>query len=383
MAIPYWRLSGFYAFYFATLGSFLPFWSLYLAARGFDPMAIGELSAFLVGTKVIAPNIWGWIADHTGKSLRIIRVASFFAALFFAGFLWINGYRDFAIVTLTFSFFWNAALPQFEALTLSHLQAEPQRYSQIRLWGSVGFIVAVLGIGRLLDHYPITLLPPIIITLLSCTWLLTLIIPEARIPKSKALTGGLWAIIKRPEVIAFLLVNLLAQVAHSAYYVFFSVYLKQFHYASSTTGLLWALGVVAEIVLFLLMRNILRLFSLRKILLLSLALSMLRWFLISRYVHIFAVLLGAQLLHAATFGALHVVAMYLIQDYFGAAHQGKGQALYTSISFGVGGMLGGYASGYYWTVLGSQQVFMLAAACCMLAWLIAYTWIGFNKHAAT
>ena len=100
-----------------------------------------------MGTKIIAPNLWGWIGDYTGKNLRIIRVASFFAALLFAGFIFTQHYLGFATITIAFSFFWNAVLPQFEAVTLFHLKNEPHRYSLIRLWGSIGFIGAVLGIG--------------------------------------------------------------------------------------------------------------------------------------------------------------------------------------------------------------------------------------------
>ncbi|MGZ8153650.1 MAG: MFS transporter, partial [Methylovulum sp.] len=181
--VPYWRLSGFYFFYFATVGGFVPYWSLYLKNAGFNSIEIGELSALLVGTKIIAPNLWGWIADHTGKSLRIIRIASFFAAVLFSGFLFTRSYLWFAWITVSFSFFWNAALPQFEAVTLFHLQNQAHRYSQIRLWGSIGFILAVLGVGRLLDNQPILLLPAMIVTLLVLTWWVTLIIPETRTNK--------------------------------------------------------------------------------------------------------------------------------------------------------------------------------------------------------
>lgn len=376
MALPYWRLSGFYFFYFATLGCFLPFWSLYLSAAGFDALTIGELSALLLGTKIIAPNIWGWIADHTGRSLRIIRIAAFFAALFFTGFLFISGYSAFALVTLLFSFFWNATLPQFEVVTLGHIQAVPQRYAHIRLWGSVGFIVAVLGIGRLLDYTDIVILPSIILGLLTANWLVAVVTPEASLIDTKRDSGGVGQIIKCPEVIAFMIVCLLLQVAHSAYYVFYSVYLKQYQYSATLTGGLWALGVAVEIVLFLAMQMVLKRVSLRRILLVSILLSILRWLLIARFPENFWIIVGAQLLHAATFGAVHVVAMYLLQHYFGPEHQGKGQALYTSISFGLGGMLGGYASGYCWTALGAQSVFWLAAGCCLIAWIVAGVWVG-------
>ncbi|MEN8261731.1 MAG: MFS transporter, partial [Pseudomonadota bacterium] len=109
-SVPYWRLSGFYFFYFSTLGSFLPYWGLYLQEEGFTPEHIGELMAMLVGTKIIAPNVWGWIADHTGRSMGIIGIAAFGAALVFTGVFVKTGYAWLAGVTIVFSFFWNAAL---------------------------------------------------------------------------------------------------------------------------------------------------------------------------------------------------------------------------------------------------------------------------------
>lgn len=376
MTVPYWRLSGFYFFYFATLGAFLPYWNLYLKDGGFTPAEIGELSALLAGTRIIAPNLWGWIADHTGKSLRIIRIMSFFAALVFAGFLYGKGYVWFAWVTLGFSFFWNAALPQFEAITLLHLKTEPYRYSRIRIWGSVGFIVTVMGIGRILDNQDISVLPLIIFALLSSIWLTSLMTPEVKVPAHETSSAGLFSIVKKPEVLAFFTVCMLLQIAHGAYYVFYSIYLKQYQYSVSLTGFLWTLGVIAEIVLFFFIAPLLKRISLRMLLLLSVLLAVLRWLLIAWCADYLALLIFAQLLHAATFGAAHVSAMHLVHLYFGERHQSKGQALYTSCSFGIGGMAGSLYSGYYWDILGAQFVFSIAALCCGLAFVIAYIWVG-------
>ena len=377
MSMPYWRLSGFYFFYFATVGSFIPYWSLYLKHIGFNADAIGELSALLISTKIISPNLWGWIADKTGKSLRIIRLASFFAGFLFVGFLFFHGYGWFAVITLSFSFFWNAALPQFEAVTLQHVKTEPHHYSRIRLWGSVGFIVAVLGVGRRLDDLGIDDLPIIVVSSLAFMWLVSLITPDAqRSPVHHAEIVGLLDILKKPEVIAFLLVSLLVQLAHSPYYVFYSMYLKHYNYSASYTGLLWTCGVVAEIVLFMTMKPLLKKVSLRTLLLSSLVLSVIRWLLIAGYADNLAVLIVAQLLHAATFGGTHVAAMHLVYDYFGEQHQGKGQAIYTSLSFGLGGMLGSLYAGYYWESLGAEFVYLIAALCCAFALLVAYLWVG-------
>lgn len=376
MSVPYWRLSGFYFFYFATLGGFLPYWSLYLKESGFNPIEIGQLSALLLGTRIIAPNLWGWIADHTGKSLRIIRMAAFFAALLFAGFLFAHNYFWFAWTTLAFSFFWNAVLPQFEAVTLFHLKNESHRYSKIRLWGSIGFIATVMGVGRLLASHPVALLPFVILALLIANWWVTLITPEAKAIATGPSSLGVLQIIKKPEVLAFFMVNLLVQAAHSPYYVFYSIYLQHYHYSTTVTGMLWALGVLAEIVLFVYMRRLLKCFSLRGILLLSLVLATGRWLLIGWCADYLGLLIFAQLLHAASFGCTHVVAIHLVHLYFGERHQGKGQALYSSLSFGLGGGIGSLYSGYHWELSGSRFVYSMAALCCSFAFVIAYLWVG-------
>ena len=141
---PYWRLSGFYFFYFASLGILVPYWGLYLQWLDFSAREIGELTAILLATRIVAPNIWGWIADHHGQRMRIVRFASFAGALAFAGILLDNSYLWIAIVMLVFSFFWNASLPQFEVTTLQHLGEQSHYYSKIRLWGSIGFIITIV-----------------------------------------------------------------------------------------------------------------------------------------------------------------------------------------------------------------------------------------------
>lgn len=379
MFIPYWRLSSFYFLYFATLGSFVPYWSLYLKDRGFNPVEIGELTALIVATKIISPNLWGWIADHTGKSLRIIRLASFFSVLFFSSFLYANGYFWFAWITIAFSFFWNASMPQFEAVTLHHLKTEYHRYSHIRVWGSIGFIAAVLGIGRLLDYQAITVLPKVIIGIMITIWLVSLITPDARLAPHETERISIMQILKKTEVLAFFTIYMLLQVSYAPYYVFYSVYLQHYSYTATIIGLLWALGVIAEILLFIFLVRIQKQLSIRSILLCSFTLAIVRWLLIARYAHYLPILIIAQILNAATFGGTHVAAINLLQKYFGKQHQGKGQALYTSTSFGLGGTIGSLYSGYFWEKMGYEFVYLMAAICCTIALLIAYLWVGKEK----
>ncbi len=378
--LPYWRLSGFYFFYFASLGVFLPYWSLYLKDIGFNAAQIGEMSALMVGTKIIAPNIWGWVADHTGRSLRVIRAASFFAACFFTGYFFDQSYYWFALVTLVFSFFWNASLPQFEAVTLFHLKEHSHRYSHIRLWGSVGFIVTDLAIGYCLDFFSLAILPMVILPLLAGIWLSALITPEVQPQAHENDQHRVFHILKQPEILAFFVVYMLLQLSHGPYYVFYSIYLSEFHYSAASTGWLWALGVAAEVLLFLVMHVFLRHFRLRSILLLSLYLTFCRWLMIAWGVQTFWLLIAAQVLHAISFGASHIAAIHLVHHYFGGRHQGKGQALYSSISFGLGAMLGSLLSGFYWDRYGGSIIFTVAAVISLLAYVIALIWVGRSHH---
>ena len=143
--MPYWRLSGFYFLYFGALGALVPYWGLYLQDQGLTPLAIGELMAILTGTKLVAPNVWGWLADRTGAGMRLVRLACLLAALTFMAIFLARSFWTIAAVMFVASFFWNAALPQMEAITFNHLGPRANRYASVRLWGSIGFILTVAG----------------------------------------------------------------------------------------------------------------------------------------------------------------------------------------------------------------------------------------------
>jgi PPP family 3-phenylpropionic acid transporter len=377
--MPYWRLSGFYLFYFASLGALLPYWGLYLKSLGYDITAIGNLMAIIMATKIISPNIWGWIADHTGRRMAIVRLGSLCAALAFAGVFFQDGFIWLAIVMMLFSFFWNAALPQFEATTFYHLGDHIDRYSSIRLWGSIGFIATVWGLGSLMQGQGIQLLPWILLGLFTAIWINSLLVPEEAAGHLALDHSPLRKILSQPHVVGLLLVCFLLQAGHGPYYTFYSIHMEAHGYSLSMIGGLWALGVIAEVIVFLLMHRLVPKFGLRNLLLASLLLAVVRWLLIGLFPEHLSVMLFAQILHAATFGVYHAAAIQLIHTYFKGKHQGKGQALYSSLSFGAGGALGSFYSGYVYDYFGALLMFGIAAVLSLLAFFIAWVSIPADK----
>jgi len=368
----YWRLSGFYFFYFASLGALIPYWGLYLKSLGFSVVEIGELVAIIMATKIIAPNIWGWIADHSGNRMRIVRFACLLATLSFAGVFLARGYWMLALVMALFSFFWNAALPQFEATTLNHLGDDTHHYSKIRLWGSIGFVVAVSVLGGVFEKTGTGLLPAVLVALFAGIWLASLLVPEHISQHPVVDHTPLRQVLKSPVVISFLLASFLIQVSHGPYYAFYSLYLSGHGYSETAIGQLWAWGVVAEIAVFLKMHDWLPRFGARRLLLVATLLTALRWVLIALFVEQLWMLAFAQTLHAASFGVFHAVAIYLTHRLFTGRHQGRGQALYSSVSFGAGGAFGSLIAGYLWQGVGAQWMYITAAVVAILASWIAW-----------
>ncbi|MGE6995615.1 MFS transporter [Pseudomonas sp. NPDC047961] len=369
--IPYWRLSGFYFFYFALLGSAAPFLGLYFDHLGYTAERIGELVAISMLMRCLAPNLWGWLGDVTGRRLTIVRIGAVCTLISFSLIFYSKSYAWLALVMALHAFFWHAVLPQFEVITLAHLHEQASRYSQVRLWGSIGFIAAVVGLGALFEHlsldiYPVAVLTVMVGIVISSVWVPNAAPAERPEPEGQ---GGFFRQLCRPGVLAFFVCVGLMQVSHGPYYTFFTIHLETLGYGRGTIGLLWALGVVAEILIFLVMASLLARFSLRQVLAASFLLAALRWLLLGTLADHLGVLLIAQLMHAATFGSFHAAAIHFVQRSFGHRQQGQGQALYATLA-GVGGALGALYSGYSWASLGPLWTFAIASLASLVAAVI-------------
>lgn len=380
-SLPYARLSGFYFFYYAAIGAFLPYWALYLQTLGYSPLDIGIGAAMYSALRIFAPVVWGWIADHWQIRMPMIRMASlaapltFFVPLESADLVWL------VVQMLLLSFCLNAVLPQLEVLTLNHLYKRESEYGVIRLWGSVGFVLAVLVLGPILDRTGLEPVPWIIAGIMLAMGLLSLSVPDSPVHPSHAEPGeGLLKVLRRPEVLALMVACFLSQFSFAPYYSFFSLYLEQHHYSKTAIGVLWSLGVVAEVGVFLRMVRLQGRFGSRTLMLWALALTAIRWALQVIFINNLPMLLLVQCLHLASFGLYHAVAVHLIHQMFRGRLQGRGQALYSAVSFGAGGALGALLSGHLWEQVSPDAVYWMAAVTAALGWWVAWRWLRFKDE---
>jgi PPP family 3-phenylpropionic acid transporter len=368
------RLSGFYFFYYAIVGAFMPYWSLYLEDQGFDRATIGVLISITVFTRMFAPFIWGWLADRSGRRMLWVSIATCVECLvWFSLFVVDNTFLNLVILLFIFSFFQNAILAQFEAVTLFWLGEKRQEsYGKVRQWGSIGFIVTVFALGFIFDYVHIDKLPLFLLIIGAFAWFWSWLIPEPHLaPKAQTKMQSILPILRRPKVYGFFAIQFLLLLSFAPYYSFYSNYLKDFGYSAGVTGVLWSLGVIAEIVMFAYSKHLIGRFKQTHLVVMCLVLTSLRWALIAGFPDNLVILVAAQTIHAVSFGLFHVIAMQILFEEFLPEQQGRAQAVYSTI-WGFGVAIGSLIAGYGWQVWGGGTViFYLAAVvvllglCCM------------------
>lgn len=382
-ALPHWRLSGYYFFYFAFIGAFSPYFGLYLQSLSFSAWDIGLLMSQMQLMRLFGPNLWGWLVDRFGHRVPVIRLAGAIGLAGFLAFFWLDRLPGMLVAMAVLALFWSAALPLVETLTFDHLREERGRYGNIRLWGSVGFIVAVMGTGALLDW-----VEPVGV-LWVCAFILAgilgfaMVLPEAPLHAPSGDETPIGRILRQPRVLALMAACFAMSAAHGGFYVFYSIHLSGNGYTKTAVGLLWSLGVLAEIGVFLLMARVARRYSLRDILLVSFAAAVLRFLLMGWAVDSVAAMVFVQLLHGLTFGAYHASAIAAVNQWFPGKAQGRGQALYSSLSFGAGGLLGSLLSGGVWDDWGAGWTFSLGSAFALAGLLMVWRWVRAETVAET
>lgn len=358
-----------YLLYFGQLGVLVPYLGVFLDGRGFTSEQIGELFALITIARILGPNLWASMADRSGKGLNILRLGSFFTFSTFSLVFFVEGFWGLTLSFALMMMFWTAILPQLEVLTLNCVDGQANRYSRIRLWGSIGFILLTVAAGKAIDMFsseaPIYASALVLLVL----FLSTLFLTETKTTQNEnAEVGSIWTQVLTRPFLFFLLSAALLQVSFGTYYGFFALYARDLGYSGQATGLFIALGVAAEIVIFLLAGKLIKLFGVKWILFISIMLTAARWFLLGAAAEFLWVIIISQIIHAFSFAMTHAASVHFIHHFMGKAFQSRGQAIYISIGFGVGGALGNYISGQMWHQgEGAFASFIFSAAAAVLS----------------
>ena len=367
----------FFFAYYGYVGIFSPYASLFFEERGLSAAQIGVLMSLLQVMRIFGPNVWGWVADHRSQRVAVLRVTSLAAVISFCGMFFGQTFAYFFAVMVIVNLFTSAQGPLSEALMLSAMRGDLTHYGRLRLWGSVGFIFSVMAAGQLLDWYSVELMPWLALIMLAMVSVVTLRMREEAPIVHRSDSPSVMSVLRKREVWSFFTSTFLMVAAHASLYVYYSLYLSQIGYSKTVIGLMWSLGVIAEIIFFFYQEPLFKRFGVKNLMFVSLAIGVIRFLMIAFGAQSLVLLLIAQVLHAATFGVHHSSSVATLQRWFSGPLQARGQALYISISYGLGGTLGGLLLSACWDTFGAQLVYVIAAlmsGCGLVAAVLSYRW---------
>ncbi len=364
-----WAFGSFFFLYFAYVGLVSPYASLFFLDRGFSVIEIAVLMSMLQITRIVGPFSWGWLSDYLSNRIGIIRFCACLAAAVFLLIFFLHSYIAFFVWMFVLHTILSSLMPLGESATVHALFKDnsfDKRYGRLRLWGSIGFIAMVLVAGELFQRKGIELYPIVGAVILIFLAIVTFRLHEPKMERRKMVKGELLIVLFNPDVRWFLLSGFFMIFAHAALYVFYSLYLADLGYDKFQIGLFWALGVAAEVIFFYFQSKVLSRLDAEVVLQIAFGIGVFRFILIA-FFPLTWVLIIAQLMHAGTFGAHHSAATKLLQRWFTGPLQARGQALMATVSYGLGGTLGGLCAGWLWEATQPRNVFVMSALACGLA----------------
>jgi MFS transporter, PPP family, 3-phenylpropionic acid transporter len=373
------RVAALFASYFCFVGILSPFLSLYFESHGFSVTEIGFLMALPSAVRMIGPLAWGSLADRTGKPVLMLRIGAVGMAatvLLFALTSSLGWLAPWVFVVFWFS---SVMGPVSESLAMKASLGSAARYGRMRLWGSIGFMGGVLLIGPILDWVGIKSLPYWLFAAAAVLVMVCLKMPElttaevvlpvtakpqftqGEAPAPAPQTRSVGKLLQRPDISLFFLSAMLMVFAHGALYTFYSLQLQRIGFSKTQTSGFWAIGVIAEVLLFLFQQPLIKRFSLQGLVMFSLWVAAVRFVLIGLAGTNVLLLLGAQVLHAVTFALHHTASVGLLQTWFAPSQHFRAQAWYIVIAYGIGGTLGVLALARVWDYVSPEATFYAAA----------------------
>ena len=381
-AAPLARFGALTFMYFAAVGLFNPYAPLWFQSLGFSTLVIGAIASLQSWTRVLTPYAWSWAGDHTGRRVELIRLAALGSLLSALGLLLVPQLEAagltqvvWAVALMTALLFVanSGVVPLYEALLTHALHTrdgiDPKRYGRVRVWGSVGFILAVTAFGALLERFGIGVFPAFVAAMNALLLVAALRLPATR-PDAKhdEPAPPVLPLLRRPEVAWFFASIFFTVLAHTSLYAFFSLYLVSLGYGKAAVGAFWAVSVAVEIVFFWTQgRWFPRLPAVRWLEVVA-GVTALRFLATAGGAAWAPLLVLGQLMHAVTFAAHHAACISMVHRLFPGRLRGRGQALYTMLGYGLSGVLGGVGGGWLIDHQGFGALFGAAAACGLLAW---------------
>ena len=354
------RLAVFYGVVFLLIGGFLPYFAVWLDGRGLGPSEIAIIVAAPLFVRVFITPVISFVADRLGDRRLVLILLAWGTLLASLTFTQVAQFWTMLIASTFFALFWTSIMPLAEAMAMRGVREGGLDYGRMRLWGSLTFIIATTGAGLAIQRWGSEAALATFISAAVAIVLGAHFLPrntKRRPSRNRAITpirvADAVMLVRSPQFLLFLLATSAVQAGHAVYYVFGSLHWQSLGISTGIIGLLWAVGVIAEVVLFTRSGHIISAYGPLRLIWLAALAAVVRWT-ATAFDPSLAVLFPVQLLHALTFGAAHLGAVHFISEAVPEECAGTAQGLYASVTAGVAMGAAMMASGPLYQAWGGQ-----------------------------
>lgn len=372
------RLSLFYTFFFINAGIYMPFWPVWLESRGMEPVDIGFLFAVGRFARVISSPLIAYGADRMGTRRGPLLILSGSTTVIFLLYIFCNSVWQYAAVAAAVGLAWGTVMPLGDSLAIVNTQTRKIDYGRVRLWGSLSFILAAIAGGKMLEFGPESLIFWVLIGSFVALFVACTVLPDTRVEAKPIHMSGVWRLFAHPLFALFMLCSALLQTSHLVVYNYGTLHWRAAGVDDGMIGLLWATGVVAEVILFAVGARFVNRLGPSRLFAIAAVAGVLRWTILA-FSTALPVLFVVQTLHAFTFGAAHLAAMAFISNAIPARLSATAQSLHGSVALSVAAGVSAPFLGYLYEDYGggafhAMTIFSLAGGACAL--ILMRRWDG-------
>lgn len=372
-----------YLLYFGTIGILLPFLPAYFGNLGLSAPEIGALLAISPAVTLVAPPLWGQLADRVGAA-RVLPFVTLGSALTFAPLLWASGFWMLAGLIAVYALFASATTTLIDSLALAHVARSGGAYARLRLFGSLGFVLSSTAVGLAatqIDRGSVAVAE----VLLGVSFLWSLVLRRLSrraaapvpapsgpaTPTARPSRFAAWSLLRRREIRLLCIASTLHWIAGAPYHGAFALHAGALGLAPWVVGVSVALGVVAEMVVMFFYSRIAAGRSARALLTTAYLLTAVRWAGMA-VADTPEVILALSLLHGFTFGVFYAGSVAYLARAVPPEQRASGQSLFAATSFGLGGLVGYVFAGLGFEALGGHGLFAAAVGVELCAALVVW-----------
>lgn len=365
-----------YFWFYAGIGAFVPFSALYYDSLGFRGLELGILTSLpAVATALLGP-MWGILADTFGVHRQIMRVVLLLAA----GIVWaltgITAFVPFMVVMALLAMVIVPVPSLWDSYAVSAVERGGAPYGVLRIFGSIGFTVMVLIMGRIMADDLSTIFLYAYAACFVMTFLVSLRLPSLGERKPRKLLDGLSDVARNAPYRLLLLVAFLISAGYATVNIYLTLHIQSLDGDTSIAGVAFAASALSELPVIGFGALILKRLGARRVIFIALGVYVLRFTLLG-FTYSTSLVLLAQVMHGLSFGMFLIASVTLAHRLVGRENAATAQALLAMMSMGMGSITGSFLGGLAIDHTTTSMMFRVVAV--TMALTLVVFWVGSRR----